>query len=109
MPAEILYTVVETDEFIAQAVKIWTDKDREKFIGFIAANPEAGDVIPRTGGARKVRWAASGRGKRGGARVIYFNQLDDGLIVLLTVYVKAEQDSLPNKTVRKSKHEAQKH
>jgi hypothetical protein len=45
---------------------------RQKFINFVAANPEAGDIIRASGGCRKVRWSTSGMGKRGGARVIYF-------------------------------------
>jgi len=43
-----------------------------EFVNYIACNPEAGDVIPESGGVRKVRWSRSGAGKRGGARVIYF-------------------------------------
>lgn len=65
------------------------------FINWLAANPEAGDVIPGSGGCRKVRWARAGMGKRGGARVIYFNQLELGEIWLLMVYVKAKFDNLP--------------
>jgi mRNA-degrading endonuclease RelE of RelBE toxin-antitoxin system len=102
-----MYTVIETDGFRAQATKVWRNEDRESFIDFISTNPEAGDVIPGADGARKVRWAASGRGKRGGARVIYFNQLDDGLIVLLAVYTKVKQANLSGKTVRRTKREAE--
>jgi putative component of toxin-antitoxin plasmid stabilization module len=104
-----MLTVVETNEFRAQAKKIWTDEEREEFIVFIAANSEAGDVIPHTGGVRKVRWSAVGHGKRSGARVIYFNQREDGLVVLLAVYIKPEIENLPAKKVRKAKHEAKKH
>jgi hypothetical protein len=50
-----VYTVVETAEFRVQAANVWTDRDRESLIDFISANPEAGDVIPRADGARKVR------------------------------------------------------
>lgn len=73
-----MYTVAETAEFQRDADVILTADERLAFCAFIAANPEAGDVIPGSGGCRKVRWAASGRGKRGGARVIYYNQLDEG-------------------------------
>lgn len=104
-----LYTVTETPEFQRQSAGVWSNSDREGFVDWIARNPEAGDVIPDADGARKVRWQASGRGKRGGARVIYFNQLADGFIVLLAVYVKAEAENIPKKKVRKAKHEAQKH
>ena len=101
-----MFTVVETPEFIASAGALWNEEQREAFVDFIARSPLVGDVIPGAQGVRKVRWAAKGHGKRGGARVIYFNQLDDGLIVLLAVYVKTETEDLPRKTVRKLKDEA---
>ncbi len=50
-----------------QAEKVWSDAEREEFVSYIAANPKAGDVIPETGGVRKVRWNREGSGKRGGA------------------------------------------
>jgi len=62
--------------------------------------PDAGDVIPASGGCRKLRWAASGRGKRGGARVIYFLQLSAGEIVLVTMYAKNVQDNINPKVLR---------
>lgn len=62
---------------------------------WIAANPEAGDVIPGSGGCRKVRWSRAGMGKRGGARVIYYLRLTSGEVVLLIVYAKAKFDNLP--------------
>ena len=55
------------------------------------AHPDAGDVIPRSGGCRKLRWAIEGRGKRGGVRVIYFLRLNSGQIVLVTMYAKNVQ------------------
>ncbi len=68
---------------------------KEKRLTWIAQNPNAGDVIPQSGGLRKVRWCADGKGKRGGARVIYFKRLENGVIVLLIVYTKAKFDNLP--------------
>ena len=58
-------------------------------------NPLVGDVIPNSGACRKMRWSRQGMGKRGGARVIYFNQLELGKIGLLIVYAKSEFDNLP--------------
>lgn len=87
-------TVAETDVFVKYVSAIWSDGEREEFVSWIAANPEAGDLIPRSGGCRKVRWSASGRGKRGGARVIYF-LVRDGTIWLLIAYTKAKFDDLP--------------
>jgi len=66
-----------------------------EFVSWIAENSEAGDVIKGTGGLRKVRWSRPGMGKRGGARVIYFNRNERGDLVLLVVYVKAKFDNIP--------------
>jgi hypothetical protein len=65
-------TVAETAVFIRQASTLWTEDERFEFVDFIARNPEAGDLIPASGGVRKVRWGRRGSGKRGGVRVIYF-------------------------------------
>jgi hypothetical protein len=59
-------TVAETPLFVRQAAAIWDDEEREAFVSFIASNPEGGDVIPETGGVRKIRWSRAGTGKRGG-------------------------------------------
>ncbi len=67
-----MQTVIEHPTFIKQAAKIWAEDELHAFIDWIAANPLAGDVIQGSkAGARKVRWQASGRGKRGGARVTF--------------------------------------
>jgi hypothetical protein len=87
-------TVAETAVFLRQAADVWTDEERSSFIDFIARNPEAGDLIPQTGGVRKVRWARQGTGKRGGVRVIYFYHAPDRPIYLLMVYAKAQREDL---------------
>lgn len=89
-----MHTVIESPVFQKQALKIWDEAERFAFIDWISKNPLTGDVIPGAQGARKVRWAASGRGKRGGARVIYFNLTEQGVVYLVTVYVKAEQTNI---------------
>ncbi|HUG21443.1 transcriptional regulator [Piscinibacter sp.] len=86
-------TVAETSIFIRYASEVWSDEERQAFINFIAANPEAGDIIRGSGGCRKVRWSRSGTGKRGGARVIYF-LAEDTTVWLLIVYTKSKFDSL---------------
>lgn len=60
----------------------------------LLANPEAGVLIPGTGGLRKLRWAGSGRGKRGGVRIIYYHLLPRDVLLLLLVYPKNEQDDM---------------
>ena len=87
-------TVAETPIFQKYASDVWSDAERIEFINWIANNPEAGDVIPGSGGCRKVRWLSAGQGKRGGVRVIYFNATE-AAICLLIVYKKAKFDNLP--------------
>ena len=89
-----MLSVKETEYFTRIYDGVWQDGERVEFIDWISVNPMAGDVIPGTTGLRKVRWQRAGMGKRGGARVIYFNRLDVGLIVLLTVYTKTKFDNL---------------
>ena len=97
-----MFTVIETPTFQKQVAKVWTEAERLEFIAWIAANPTAGDVIPGADGARKVRWAVQGKGKRGGARVVYFNLSDDELVLLVAVYAKADETNiLPNEIERK--------
>ncbi|TGP42563.1 DNA-binding protein, partial [bacterium M00.F.Ca.ET.230.01.1.1] len=60
--------------------------DRLAFFTYLSQNPLKGDVIQNGKGLRKIRWANNGKGKSGGVRVIYYNMLDDGLIVCLAVY-----------------------
>ena len=87
-------TVAETTIFVRYAAEVWSEAEREAFITFIATDPEAGSVIRGSGGCRKIRWSTSGQGKRGGARVIYFNA-EDETVWLLIVYKKAKFDNLP--------------
>ena len=92
--AERLITVAETAVFQRQAKEVWTEAEHDEFVLYIAGNPEAGDVIPETGGVRKVRWGRAGTGKRGGVRVIYFYHDIDRPLYLLMVYQKGRQDDL---------------
>lgn len=87
-------TVAETAVFQRYSSEVWSNPERVEFINWIAANPEAGDVIRGSGGCRKVRWTSAGQGKRGGARVVYFNASTE-TIWLLIVYKKAKFDNLP--------------
>ena len=66
-----------------------------EFFDALATNPEVGDVIPGSGGCRKVRWSRAGSGKQGGVRVIYYLKLASGEIWLLLVYPKSEQANIP--------------
>ncbi len=90
-----MYTIVETPTFEEDARKLWSEEERGAFCAWIAANPEAGTVIPGSGGCRKVRWTKSGSGKRGGVRVIYFTRLANGEIWLLVIYSKSTTENIP--------------
>ena len=99
-----MYTCAETPTFAADANKLWTEQERSEFFVWLASNPEAGDVIPESGGCRKVRWSRAGTGKRGGVRVIYFTRLAVGEIWLLVIYAKAVTATIPGhllKAIRK--------
>ena len=72
-----------------------------KLQGYLNENAEAGDIIRGSGGVRKVRWAAAGRGKRGGLRIIYYSRSKQGEIWLLTLYAKNEAESIPASVLRK--------
>jgi len=94
-------TVIETPLFSKLWPDYWTEDERTDFAAWLSANPKAGDVIPGAGGCRKVRWARAGSGKRGGVRVIYFNPLADGSIVLLLIYAKNVRDTISLAVLRK--------
>jgi len=87
-------TVDETEIFVKYAADIWKDDERTEFIVWLASHPEAGDIIPGSGGCRKVRWSRPGTGKRSGARVIYF-LAHEATIWLLIAYTKSKFDNLP--------------
>ena len=87
-------TVVETQLFQKQWPAYWAEEERGEFASFLSANPEAGDVVPESGGIRKVRWKRQGMGKSGGVRVIYFIRNDADELVLLTLYAKSKTNNL---------------
>ncbi len=74
--------------------KLLSDDSRREMEAAIVADPVAAPVMPGTGGIRKLRWAGSGRGKRGGIRTIYFHHAGPEAIYMLTAYAKAALDDL---------------
>ena len=87
-------TVVETVEFLRQAKAIFSTAEADALKTFLAYNPKAGVVMRGTGGVRKLRWAIRGRGKRGGARVIYYFHSAALPVFLVSVYAKSEREGL---------------
>lgn len=74
-----------------------TEEDRSELIDYLARNPTAGDVVPGAGGIRKLRWRLEGRGKRGGARVVYFFHSTHVPLFALTAFAKNERLDLSQK------------
>ncbi len=89
-----MQSVLETSHFTRRADALLTRQERMDLIATLATNPLAGDEIPGTGGVRKLRFGAGGRGKRGGFRVIYYVLTDAFPIVAITIYGKNEQSDL---------------
>lgn len=86
--------VVETPEFLVAARRLMDDDARTALVDYLARHPLAGDLIPGTGGVRKLRWALEGRGKRGGARVIYDYHNAGMPLFALTAYAKNQRADL---------------
>ncbi len=106
MPYNVLvYTFVETKLFTRLIDDLLSDEEYAALQLSLAVNPGVGDVIKGTGGVRKLRWAGSGRGKRGGLRVIYYLRLQNGQIWLLTVYAKNVKDDIPASILKKIREE----
>ena len=95
-------TVIETPTFQKQADAIWSEDERLDFVTWIARHPLAGEVIPGADGARKVRWTAPAKGKRGGVRVIYFNLAVDEVVYLVAIYPKSEQSTIHPNDIRRA-------
>lgn len=100
-----MLTIAETPTFAADADKLWTEAERLEFFAWLAANPEVGEVVPGSGGCRKVRWSRGGTGKRGGVRVIYFTRLACGELWLLLVYAKSVRDNIPGHLLKAVREE----
>lgn len=94
MPRFAPLTVVETPEFLSATRKLMDEAERALLVDYLAHNPTAGDLIVGTGGVRKLRWRLEGRGKRGGARIIYFYHNGGLPLFALTAYAKNERADL---------------
>src|SRR6202171_3121678 len=90
-----MHTVIETPAFLASAADERIGEDeREAIVSYMAANPDAGDVMPGTGGARKVRFPGRGKGKSGGYRVVTYYSGTDVPALLLALIDKGERANL---------------
>ncbi len=97
-------SVAETATFRRDAKRLLSDEERENLIDHLAHNPEAGDIVPSSGGVRKLRWGMGNRGKRRGARVIYYFRDLNMPLYLLAAYAKSSKIDLSEaewRTIRK--------
>ena len=91
-----MQTLVTLGSFEAKARALLDDKGFEELLEFLARRPKVGRIIQGTGGLRKVRIASSGRGKRGGARIIYYYHDEYRPILLFLIYARANQENMTN-------------
>jgi hypothetical protein len=89
-----MQTVVETPPYLRAADGLFTEDERRAIVDMVAADPDCGDLMPGTGGHRKVRFARAGMGKRGGARVIYIARSEEWPVFLITAYAKNTKGNL---------------
>ncbi len=90
----VMQTIVELPEFLRKSDKLLNSSERLSIINYLAAHPAAGDIMQGTGGIRKLRWSAHGKGKSGGVRVIYYHHNESLPLFLLTLFGKGEKSNL---------------
>lgn len=86
--------IIETSVFTKQVQKLLTDEEHQQLQVELTRRPDAGVIIPGGGGLRKVRLAVQGRGKRGGARVIYYWAVTQEQLLMLFMYPKNVKEDL---------------
>lgn len=100
-----MVTFIETKLFSRLVEEYLSDDSYRQLQAALASDPEAGSLIPGSGGLRKLRWGISGRGKRGGLRVIYYARTKQDEIWLLTLYPKNVAENIPSHVLRQIKKE----
>ena len=90
-----MFTFIESSIF-ERILPVYLDDDEySELQQFLMQNPEVGELVPGSGGVRKVRWARPGMGKRGGLRIIYFVRYQPNEFWMLTLYAKAKREDIP--------------
>ncbi len=100
-----MLTIIESPLFSRLWPDYWSEGERGEFAAWIAENPNAGVVVPGSGGIRKIRWSCRGGGKRGGVRIIYYAAPASGVIWLLTMYAKSNRENVPAHILKALKEE----
>lgn len=101
--ALMLFEFIETPFFSKAVLRYLSDDEYAALQAFLNSRPEAGALVPGSGGVRKVRWGTSGRGKRGGLRAIYYLRSAKGQIWMLTIYGKNVRENIPSNLLRQMK------
>src|SRR5258708_16839979 len=91
---------IEASAFTKYVYDYLSDDEYVGLQSFLLVHTESGKVVPGSGGVRKIRWAMSGKGKRGGVRVIYYFKKQDHEIWLLTIYSKNKVENIPAHVLR---------
>lgn len=102
-----MFSFIETRLFTKLVLEYLSDEQYSALQQALMQNPEVGPVIPGSGGVRKLRWAAPGRGKRGGYRVIYYVKRANGVIWLLTMYPKNVAENIPAAILKRIREEVE--
>ena len=102
-----MFSFIETKLFTRLVGTYLSDEEYQKLQSHLIQNPEAGKIVPGSGGVRKLRWRAAGRGKRGGYRVIYFTQVEQGVIWMVTLYPKNVRDTIAAHVLRQIRNEVE--
>ena len=90
-----MFTFIESSAFQRVRPVYLDDDEYAELQQFMMQNPKAGQVVPGSGGVRKLRWARPGVGKRGGLRVIYYVRYEPNEFWMLAVYAKAKLENVP--------------
>jgi hypothetical protein len=100
-----MISFIETKLFTHLVQDYLSDDEYAALQQALLADPEAGAIIPGSGGVRKLRWGVAGRGKRGGIRVIYFLRTRHGQIWMLTLYAKNVAENISANVLKQIKDE----
>jgi len=102
-----MFSFIETRLFTKVVIEYLSDEEYGALQESLMRNPDVGPVIPGSGGIRKIRWAAQGRGKRGGHRIIYYVRRTHGVIWMLTMYPKNVAENIPTHVLRQIRKEVE--
>ncbi len=104
---QLMVSFIETKLFTRLVQEYLTDDEYRELQAHLLDDPEAGDVISGSGGVRKLRWRATGRGKSGGFRIVYFVKMDQGELWMLTMYPKNVKETISAAVLRKIRKEVE--